>query len=222
MKKFLKIFLRFFPVLLMGVILIVSSYMFHLNRKQTYERVRNLKESQVQIISSQVDLGTKLDPNYTRNEDNIKLIKKSIENINEQVGVYCYLFSKDCQLISDFSKTQKHVTGEAIIQALKENNIEILLTEEYHGYISTTPSTGEKFLIYWQGLPSGNRDSCDFFIVLAVSENEIQENEAISSCKIMISILTILLGISLYGNLYIKPYFVDEGNNTKDNTEHKK
>lgn len=206
MKKFLKIFLKFFPILLMGVILLISSYVFSLNRQQTYERVRSIKESQVQIIANQVDLGTKLDPNYTHDEDNIKLLKKSVESINEQAGVYCYLFDKDCNLMSGFSKTQKHITGESIIKSLKANNIEILLTEEYHGYVTADTDIGEKFTIYWQGLPSGNRESCDFFIVLTVSENEIQENEAIDSCKIMIGILTIGLGVSLYANLFMKPY----------------
>lgn len=209
MKKFLKIFLKFFPILLVGIILLVSSYIFSLNRKQTYERVRSIKESQVQIIANQVDLGTKLDPNYTHEEDNVKLIKKSVESINEQAGVYCYLFDKDCNLISGFSKTQKHITGESIIKSLKENDIEILLTEEYHGYITANTDIGEKFTIYWQGLPSGNKDACDFFIILAVSENEVQENEAINSCKIMIGILAIVLGISLYANLFMKPYYDD-------------
>lgn len=209
MKKFLKVFLKFFPILLVGIILLVSSYIFSLNRKQTYERVRSIKESQVQIIANQVDLGTKLDPNYTHEEDNVKLIKKSVESINEQAGVYCYLFDKDCNLISGFSKTQKHITGESIIKSLKENNIEILLTEEYHGYITANTDIGEKFTIYWQGLPSGNKDACDFFIILAVSENEVQENEAINSCKIMIGILAIVLGISLYANLFMKPYYDD-------------
>lgn len=209
MKKFLKVFLKFFPILLVGIILLVSSYIFSLNRKQTYERVRSIKESQVQIIANQVDLGTKLDPNYTHGEDNVKLIKKSVESINEQAGVYCYLFDKDCNLISGFSKTQKHITGESIIKSLKENNIEILLTEEYHGYITADTDIGEKFTIYWQGLPSGNREACDFFIILAVSENEVQENEAINSCKTMIGILAIVLGISLYANLFMKPYYDD-------------
>lgn len=209
MKKFLKVFLKFFPILLVGIILLVSSYIFSLNRKQTYERVRSIKESQVQIIANQVDLGTKLDPNYTHEEDNVKLIKKSVESINEQAGVYCYLFDKDCNLISGFSKTQKHITGESIIKSLKENNIEILLTEEYHGYITADTDIGEKFTIYWQGLPSGNREACDFFIILAVSENEVQENEAINSCKTMIGILAIVLGISLYANLFMKPYYDD-------------
>lgn len=210
MKKFLKVFLKFFPILLVGIILLVSSYIFSLNRKQTYERVRSIKESQVQIIANQVDLGTKLDPNYTHEEDNVKLIKKSVESINEQAGVYCYLFDKDCNLISGFSKTQKHITGESIIKSLKENDIEILLTEEYHGYITANTDIGEKFTIYWQGLPSGNRDACDFFIILAVSENEVQENEAINSCKTMIGILAIVLGVSLYANLYMKPYYNDD------------
>lgn len=209
MKKFLKVFLKFFPILLVGIILLVSSYIFSLNRKQTYERVRSIKESQVQIIANQVDLGTKLDPNYTHEEDNVKLIKKSVESINEQAGVYCYLFDKDCNLISGFSKTQKHITGESIIKSLKENDIEILLTEEYHGYITADTDIGEKFTIYWQGLPSGNREACDFFIILAVSGNEVQENEAINSCKTMIGILAIVLGISLYANLFMKPYYDD-------------
>ncbi len=207
MKKFLNIFLKFFPVLLMGIILLISSYVFSLNKKQTYERVRSIKESQVQIIASQVDLGTSLNPNYTQDSDNIKLLKKSVESINEQAGVYCYLFDKDCNLMSGFSKTQKHITGEALIKELKDNNIEVLLSEEYHGYILTKTETEERFTIYWQGLPSGNRDSCDFFIILAVSENEVQENEAINSCKTMIGLLTIGLSISLYANLFMKPYY---------------
>lgn len=205
--KILKTIIKFVPIIIVGIILVISSYMFDLNKKQTCERVRNLKESQIKVLANQVDLGTSMDPDYLQHEDNIKLLKKSIESINEQAGVYCYLFDKDCNLVSNFSKTQKHITGEAIMDSLMNNNIDILITEEYQGYISTTASNNEKFLIYWHGLPSGNRDACDYFIILTVSENEIQENEAISSCKVMISILTISLCISLYANLYMKPYY---------------
>lgn len=210
MKKLFNIFLKFFPILIMGSILFISAFMFNANRIQTYERIRNLKESQVQIIANQVDLGTSLDPQFTSDPDNVKIVQKAVESINEQAGVYCYLFDRDCNLISNFSKTQKHTTGEAIMKELKGDNLKILSSHEYHGYISVKTEKGEEFLIYWQGVPSGDRNNCDFFIILTVAENEIQENEAINSCKAMIGILTILLGISLYANLYVKPCFTDE------------
>lgn len=198
--------LRFVPILIMGAILIISAWLFANNKEQTYERVRNLKESQVQIIANQFDMRTE-DQAITKYETEI--LRKSVENINEQSGVYCYLFDKDCNLISGFSKQQKHTTGEALIKALKENEVNVVFTHEYHGYVDVKTEKGS-FRVYWQGVPSGRRDNCEYFIILAVSKDEVQENEAIVSCKVMIATLTILLGISLYGNLYVKPFFCEE------------
>ena len=50
-----KIILKIVPLLITGIILFSSAYMFNLNKNQTYERVRLLKESQVQVIATQMD-----------------------------------------------------------------------------------------------------------------------------------------------------------------------
>lgn len=206
-------FLKILPVLVIGIILIISSWIFATNKQQTYERVRTLKEGQVQIIATQFDLRTEKDH---LSEYEADILRQSVENINEQSGVYCYLFDKDCNLISNFSKQHKHTTGEALIKALKENEASVIFTHEYHGYIDVETENNKKFRVYWQGVPSGRRDNCEYFIILSISEDEVQENEAIISCKVMIAVLTIVLGISLYGNLYVKPVFCED-EKTKEN-----
>lgn len=185
--------------------------MFDVNKKETYERIRNLKETQVQVLATQVDAIKRItEKSFSEDADNVYALKQMVENINEQQGVYCYLFDDDCNLLSDFSNQHRYTTGEKLIEALKEDNLKKIVTYEYHGYVEVIPSSGENMLVYWQGVPSGLRNECEYFIILSVSEREIQDNEAINLCKIMIGILTIMLGISLYGNLYVRPFLEDE------------
>ena len=216
MSKIVKNIIIIVPILIMGIILITSLLIFNMNKEQTYERIRNLKEVQVQVVASQVDsiIRTTNTP-FSEDMDNVYGLQKMIENINEQAGVYCYLFDKDCNLMTGYSKQQKHVVGEEIVKELKEGNLSIFSSNEYNGYITTKINTGEKFLIYWQGVPSGSRPNCEYFIILAVSKEEVQENEAINSCKIMIGVLTIFLTLSIYGNLYINPIFNEEDEEKK-------
>lgn len=205
MKRKLEHLVNILPILLIGIILFYSAYLFDKNKEQTYNRVKNLKEAQVQIIAEQIDASRRL-TNQPMNDDTKKILKELVENVNEQKGVYCYLFDKQCNLISSFSKQQKHVTGEALIDSLRSDNITVTFTHEYHGYIEV-PVNGKTFEVYWQGLPSGSREDCEYFIMLTVAKEEIQVNEAINSCKVMIGLLTIALGASLYANLYMEPYY---------------
>lgn len=211
MKDFLKSYLKFIPIVIMGVIIIISSFLFEKNKQQTYERTRLSKEGQVQIIASQIDLGVKLEPNYVTDKQTLELVEAAVENINEQDGVYCFLFDKECNLISEFNQKnlQQQAKGKEIVKTLQTESPQVKQTNnDYNGYIEITlPSNNENLLIYWQGLPSGDRNQCEYFIILSVSNKEVQENEAISTCKIMIGILIISLGLSLYANLYIKPYY---------------
>lgn len=206
MNKLLNVFIKIVPMIFIGVILISSAYLFEINKEQTYERVRSLKESQVQIIAEQVDTRVQLTgEDFSEGKNNQEVLKKCIEAINEQSGVYCYLFTKECELISDFSKQQKHEIGEALIDSLKDGStIKVVLDHGHHGYI-TTDVNGKEFEVYWQGLPTTSRDNCEYFIILSVNKDEVQQNEAISSCKIFIGALSILLGISMYYNIYVEP-----------------
>ena len=52
--------------------------------------------------------------------------------------------------------------------------------------------------LYWQEIPTGDSE---YYIILSVNLEEIQVNEAIDSCKVMIGLLTIILAISLYANI---------------------
>lgn len=206
-----KLFLKTVPILIIGVILLTSAHMFNVNKKQTYERVRLLKESQVQVIATQMDTivsktGGKLDDDPINRE----MMIRSVESINEQSGVYCYLFNKDCELLSNFSKQQKRETGEKIIQTLKEQTPNVLINHGFHGYICIDLEKQKDMTIYWHGIPSGLRSDCEYFIILAVNEQEVQTNEAIVSCKIMIGILTIMLCISFYFNSYYIPVLKKE------------
>lgn len=203
--------LNILPIIIMGTILCISVWMFNMNKNQTYERVRKLKEAQVQIVANEFDMRSDM---AIISEKEAEVLRRSVESINEQPGVYCYLFDKDCNLISNFSKSHKHTTGEKLIKALREDKITKVFTHEYHGYIDVAVDS-IKYRVYWQGVPSGTRNGCDYFMILSVAKDEVQENEAIGSCKVMIAILTITLGISLYGNLYAKPVLCEEESEEK-------
>ncbi len=197
-----KIILKIVPLLITGIILFSSAYMFNLNKNQTYERVRLLKESQVQVIATQMDTIAAITKEPLDTDPvNREMMIHSVESINEQSGVYCYLFNKDCELLSNFSKQQKREIGEKIIKALKEQSPNILSSHGFCGYI-TIKLSEQDMLIYWQGIPSGLRSECEYFVILAVNKQEVQTNEAIISCKIMIGILTIMLCGSFYLNSY--------------------
>ena len=197
-----KIILKIVPLLITGIILFSSAYMFNLNKNQTYERVRLLKESQVQVIATQMDtLVAKTGEPLDSDPINREMIIHSVESINEQAGVYCYLFNRECELLSNFSKQQKHEVGEKIISTLKEQTPNVLVNHGFHGYI-TIELPDQDMLIYWQGIPSGLRSECEYFIILAVNKQEVQTNEAIISCKVMIGILSMMLCISMYYNSY--------------------
>ncbi len=197
-----KIILKIVPLLITGIILFSSAYMFNLNKNQTYERVRLLKESQVQVIATQMDTIAAITKEPLNSDPvNRDMIIHSVESINEQSGVYCYLFNKDCELLSNFSKQQKHEVGEQIIKALKEQTPNVLVNHGFHGYI-TIDMPDQDMVVYWQGIPSGLRSECEYFIILAVNKQEVQTNEAIISCKIMIGMLTIMLCASLYCNIH--------------------
>lgn len=216
MKKLTKMILKVIPIILIGVILVTANFMFETNRQQSYEQLRILKERQVEIIASFVDSVVQTTgEEYSFNEDHTSGLNKMVENINEQDGVYCYLFNKNHERISDMSRQNKHYTGEAILESLAEGNIEIKSSYEYYGYVETTIGTGEKFLIYWQGIPSGAKDDCEYYIMLTVSEREMIENQAVDICKAMIGVLTIALTFSLYGNIYVKPFIREEENEKK-------
>ena len=206
MKKLLNTFIKIVPIIFIGIVLLSSAYLFEQNKNQTYERIKNLKESQIQIIAEQVDTRVQLTgQDFSVEKNNQEVLKRCVESINEQSGVYCYLFTKDCELISDFSKQQKHEIGEAFIASLRDGStIKVVLDHGYHGCV-TTEVNGKEFEVYWQGLPTTSRDNCEYFIILSVNRDEIQQNEAISSCKIFIGGLSILLGISMYYNIYIDP-----------------
>lgn len=210
-QKIKKIIFTIIPIILIGIILCTSAYMFNINQQQTYERVRMLKESQVQVIATQMDtIVSKTKEDLSNDPINEEMIIHSVESINEQAGVYCYLFNKDCELLSNFSQQQKHETGEQFIQALKEQEPNVLLNYGFHGYITINLNKQKNVMVYWQGIPSGIRADCEYFIVLMVNQQEVQTNEAITSCKIMIGILTILLCISIYHNLYFMPIIKEE------------
>lgn len=197
-----KIILKIIPLLITGVILFSSAYLFNINRDQTYERVRLLKESQVQVIATQMDtIVARTKEPLDSDPVNEEMMIHSVESINEQSGVYCYLFNKDCELLSNFSKQQKRETGEQIINALREQTPNVLSNYGFHGYI-TINLQNQDMLVYWQGIPSGLRSECEYFVILAVNKQEVQTNEAIISCKIMIGILTIMLCGSFYLNSY--------------------
>lgn len=197
-----KIILKIVPLIITGIILYSSAYLFNINRNQTYERVRLLKESQVQVIATQMDtIVARTKESLDSDPVNEEMMIHSVESINEQSGVYCYLFNKDCELLSNFSKQQKREIGEQIINALREQTPNVLSNYGFHGYI-TIDLQNQDMLIYWQGIPSGLRSECEYFVILAVNKQEVQTNEAIISCKIMIGILTIMLCGSLYLNSY--------------------
>lgn len=205
MKKGNKVFkklLLVIPIIVLIAVYVISSYLFNKDRKQTYERVKGLRENQVQVLAQEMTIATSI-AGETLEESEVAMLSKAVSEINKQVGVYCYLYDDECNRISGHTGGEDaRINWKEIITNLESNNYKILTNEADHGYVKTTISTGEEFTIYWQGVPTGDdRDNCQYFIILGVSELEIQPNEAIETCKIFIGLLTIILCISLFCNI---------------------
>lgn len=198
-SKTFKRILLFVPILVMLLILWISSTLFETNRLQTYERIKTLKESEIQVLVTQID--EVLDYSKKPLNDNQRhMLKSAINKINTEKGVYCYLLDKGFNMESEFSKTQKGKFGKLIINELQNHKDEIIEGSNY-GFINETvdhEDHKDNLELYWQEIPTGDSE---YYIILAVNPEEIQVNEAIDSCKIMIGLLTIILTISLYANI---------------------
>ncbi len=198
-NKTFKRILLFVPILVMVLILWISSMLFETDRVQTYERVKSLKESEVQVLVTQIDEVLNYS-NKPLNDNQRHMLKSAINKINTEKGVYCYLLDKEFNMESEFSKTQKRKFGELIINELQNHKYEITDGNNY-GIIKETVKHEDHMddlELYWQEIPTGDSE---YYIILSVNLEEIQVNEAIDSCKVMIGLLTIILVISLYANI---------------------
>lgn len=188
------------PIIVMILILLVSSWLFEENRVQTYKRVKSLKETEVQVLVTQID--EVLD--FSRkplNENQRCMLESAVNKINEEKGVYCYLLDKNLGMVSEFSKSQKRKFGELIVNELR-NYHEQIISENNFGFINENiphEDHVDNLEVYWQEVPTGDSE---YYIIMAVNLEEVQVNEAIDSCKIMIGILNIILTFSLYGNVF--------------------
>lgn len=197
-KLFNKI-LFIIPIMIMILIFLISSTLFNTNRIQTYERVKSLKESEVQVLVTQIDEVIEYSKSPL-NDNQRYMLKTAINKINSEKGVYCYLLNKNFEMESDFSKSQKRKFGELIIDEL-HNHVWEFNKNKNCGYIRETikhENHRDNIDLYWQEVPTGDSE---YYIVLAVNLEEIQVNEAIDSCKIMIGLLNIILTFSLYANI---------------------
>lgn len=203
-SKTFKRILLFVPILIIVLILWVSSELFETNRLQTYQRVKSLKETEIQVLVTQIDEVIEYS-GKSLNDNQRFMLKAAINKINTEKGIYCYLLDKNFNMESEFSKTQKRKFGELIISELQNHKKEINSAENF-GFINESvkhEDHTDNLELYWQEVPTGDSE---YYIILAVNLEEIQVNEAIDSCKIMIGLLNIILTISLYANTihYIK------------------
>lgn len=203
-SKTFKKLLLFVPILVIVLILWVSSELFEINKIQTYQRVKSLKEAEVQVLVTQIDEVIEYS-GKALNDNQRFMLKSAINKINTEKGVYCYLLDKNFNMESEFSKSQKRKFGELIISELQNHVSEIHSSENY-GFINESVKHEDHIddlELYWQEVPTGDSE---YYIILAVNLEEIQVNEAIDTCKIMIGLLNIILTFSLYTNTihYIK------------------
>lgn len=209
MKKFINKhskFLLIIPVIIMTIILVVSMWIFDQDMNQTYNRVKNLKETQVKVLTAQVDHVMQITgEEITKNE--IDMISTTVSELNRMQGVYCYLYDKDCKRLSEYSGLERDIEiARDLRNQLETGNYKIIESHGSYGYVSVKSNiTNEEFEMYWQGIPShADAKDCEYFIILAVSKSVVEGNEAVIACKGMIAILTILLTLSLYDSIYFR------------------
>lgn len=202
-NKVLNKVIMFVPIICVGIILFLSSYLFEKNSEDTYQRSLNSRIVQIEMMAAEVDSLEYFDKREL-SERELIMLKASVEQINEQDGVYCFLFDSKGNILSDYSANYyKQQKGEAIVSNIKTGNYTILENKPYAGKLETNVMS-ETLGLNWRGVPTGEREDCELFIVLAVSRQDMQENWTIVYFKIMVGVLVSLLAFSVYDSLLFR------------------
>ena len=112
----------FVPLLIIIVIICISQAIFELDHQQTYERLKEQRIIQIDILAAQIDnvldfSGTEeMDTNHTQ------MIKDAIEDMNVKDGIYVYLLDDELNLVSNKnSKYYKNKTSDDILAVFHDN-----------------------------------------------------------------------------------------------------
>lgn len=194
----------FIPIVIIIVIIIISQCIFESDHNQTYERIKEQKLIQTQMLARQIDEVLDFSGTKEMEQDHIMMIKSAIEDMNVKDGVFTYLVDENFNLISNRdSKYYKNRTSDEILAALHGNKDfqEDIKTNDDPEYIKVNID-GDEFDFYWEKIPSGKED-VQYYVICGISKNMISSNAAMVTCKCFIGLLNTLLMIIMYRNIYL-------------------
>lgn len=186
------------PILVMISIYFITETIYQNNLEQSYQTLKHQKESEVRRLVSEVDGYMDYMSKSNLEENEKYVVKFSVNQINKQKDVYCYLLDTNL----DLKKEYNGILHEDEEELLKEINKEVL-TENIKDELNNNFSLnikGTEYDFYWQRIPT---NYTEYYVLLATTKGSVTPNEAINTCKSFISILNIVLAISLYGNIYL-------------------
>lgn len=131
MKKFFdktiyKKWVLVIPLIIMVFVFILTNMLFERDKQQTYERVKNLKETQVQVLTAQIDHVVSLYNEEELSEQEVDIMTTAVGELNKMEGVYCYLYAED-EMISGMTGTDTdNYIGNQLIQNIESKDFKAL------------------------------------------------------------------------------------------------
>lgn len=200
-SRLMKILLFTIPIIILVITMFLSSYLFQKSKDQTYQRVKSAREDQVRILVRQMD-GLVQDSGQPMTDYQKKMLKNSVERINENEGVYCFLFNKNFELVSDYSASSKASVGQKIVKQFIERQEEVKKEDVNNnfGHLIFSVEGTNDYEVYWQEVPTGDSE---YYIALGIRYQELPNDESTNLSKILLGCLNLALSFSAYGNVML-------------------
>ena len=201
------------PIAILIITMFLSSYLFQRSKDQTYQRIKSAREDQVRILVRQMD-GLVQDSGQPMTDFQKKMLKNSVERINDNTGVYCYLFNKDFKLISDFSASAEESVGQKIVWQFinRQEEIRNQDIDNNFGHLMFSIEGTDDYEIYWQEVPTGDSE---YYIALGIRYQELPDSESTNLSKVLLGCLNLALSFSAYGNIMLYDRLKDKDNEKK-------
>lgn len=202
-RGFIKTIFIIIPIIIMIGVYFITESIYQHNLEQSYELLRNSRESEVRRLVSEVD-------NYMEyvNEDQLKpeerfVVKFAVTEMNRNPGVYCYLLDTNLELLSKYVD-ELNDRDLLLYKELKNKGFKDIIfndktNELDDNYFQTTLEDVE-YDFYWQRVPTKNSE---YYVLLGTTKSSVIPNESIATCKMFVAVLDLILTVSLYGNIYL-------------------
>ena len=187
------------PVIFLISIIMFSCYLLEKDKELIYKSQYLQTETITNAIANRMEYLVNV---RQKSFDDIgfKLIERNIEDLNQIKGVYCFL----CDTLGNFlTGPSEFACDIKISQEIQDNITKDNLNGE-RGYINMVSKYSKEDLkIYYKAIDTSvDAELPNYYIVSTCSKDFLQSNEAVSTFKLLVGLLTILCSILSYIILY--------------------